>query len=273
MDPPGTWLQYAAILDMLKRRSAGKRFVEIGCGDGSLSHQLLDRGFSGAGVDVSPHAMAQAKEKLKSAIARGAYSLHLGDLRQIGPGPRFDVGLSIMVVEHVEDPVTFVRSIAEVVRPGGLVIIGAPGRMDRWSIEDETVGHLRRYEKEELAKLLADAGLEEVEVWSVAVPVANLLFRAGNGLIRRSSTEMRKRDLGKTEQTLTSGVRDVPFKTSFPAPFRLILNRWVMLPLALLQRCFYRSRMGITILGCGRVAAGQDRVGPFIEHGSTIGPR
>jgi SAM-dependent methyltransferase len=253
MDPPGTWLQNAAILDMIERRGAGKRFLEVGCGDGSLSRRLLDRGFSGAGVDLSPQAIAEATENLKQAIERGAYSLHHGDVAQLANGAPFDLGLSIMVVEHIEDPVPFVRSIAEHVASGGLIILGAPGRKDRWSIEDETVGHLRRYEKEELAKLLTDAGLENVEVWSVAVPVANVLFRFGNRLIERSSIERDKRNLAKSEQTLMSGVRDIAFKTAFPAPFRLILNRWSMLPLALFQRLFYRSRMGITILGCGRV--------------------
>lgn len=254
MDPPGTWLQYAAIVDMLDRRRPGKRFVEIGCGDGSLSRQLLDRGFSGAGVDVSPQAIAEAQANLRPAIERGAYSLHLGSIEQIADERTFDVALSIMVVEHIEEPVAFVRSLARRVRPNGLVMIGAPGRKDHWSIEDETVGHLKRYEREELEQLLRDAGLEEVEVWSIAVPVANFLFRIGNGLIRRSSTEMAKKYLAKSEQTLTSGIRDIPFKTAFPAPFRWILNRRAMLPLALLQRFFYRSRLGITVLGCGRVA-------------------
>jgi 2-polyprenyl-3-methyl-5-hydroxy-6-metoxy-1,4-benzoquinol methylase len=253
MDPPGTWLQNAAIFDMLGRRRAGKRFVEIGCGDGSLSRRLLERGFSGAGVDVSPQAIAEAEENLAPALAQGSYALHHGDIRELRGDATFDVALSIMVVEHIEEPVPFVRAIADVVAPGGLVVVGAPGRMDRWSIEDDTVGHLRRYEKEELAQLLRDAGLQDVEVWSVAVPVANVLLRIGNGLIRRSASEMQKRELAKPEQTLTSGIRDIPFKTTFPAPFRLILNRWTMLPLALFQRLFYRSRLGITFLASGRV--------------------
>ncbi len=253
MDPPGTWLQNAAVFDMIRRRRAGRRFVEVGCGDGALSRRLLDRGFSGVGVDLSQEAVAEAQENLKHDIERGAYALHCGDVRQVDAGTKFDFALSMMVVEHVEQPVPFVRAMADLVAPGGLVILGAPGRKDRWSIEDETVGHLRRYEKEELAALLTDAGLENVEVWSVAVPVANLLLRLGNGMIRRSSNEMAKRDLVKAEQTLTSGIREIPFKTTFPAVFRLILNRWTMMPLAVLQRLFYRTRKGITVLGCGRV--------------------
>ena len=253
MDPPGTWLQNAAILDMLARRRGGKRFLEVGCGDGSLSRRLLRRGYSGTGVDVSTQAVTEAQQTLRREIESGMYSLHCGDVRHFDGDEKFDFALSMMVVEHVEEPVPFVRAIADRVVPGGLVILGAPGRKDHWSIEDETVGHLRRYEKDELAKLLADSGLENVEVWSVAVPVANLLFRLGNRMVRRSSSEMTKTSLAKQEQTLTSGIRDIPFKTSFPAAFRLILNRWTMFPLAWFQRFFYRSRLGITLLASGHV--------------------
>jgi SAM-dependent methyltransferase len=253
MQPPGTWLQNAAVLDLLRSRRGGKRFVEVGCGDGSLSRWLVRRGYSGAGIDLSADAIAAAAATLKPEIARGDYTLRCGDVRELDDRAAFDFALSIMVVEHIEEPVAFVRAMTARVMPGGLVIVGAPGRKDHWSVEDETVGHLRRYEKEDLAALLADAGLGDVEVWSVAVPVANILFRAGNHLIRRSADEMRKVDLAKTQQTLTSGIRDIPFKTAFPAVFRLILNEWSMLPLALLQRLFYRSGLGITLLACGRV--------------------
>ena len=255
MDPPGTWLQNAAVLDMIERHPTGKRFLEVGCGDGSLSLNLLARGFCGVGADISEQAIAEASGKLQSSIERGRYALHYGDVNGISLADRFDLALSMMVVEHVEKPVPFVQSIAERVVPGGIVILGVPGRKDHWSIEDETVGHLRRYERVELAALLSDAGLENVEVWSVAVPVANVLFAAGKRLIERSSSEAEKKNLGKMQQTLTSGIRDIPFKTAFPAPFRLILNQWTMLPFAVFQRLFYQSRFGITILGCGRVPA------------------
>jgi hypothetical protein len=43
-------------------------------------------------------------------------------------------------------------------------------------MKDETVGHLRRYEREGLEDKLRIAGLSNVEIWSVAVPVTNLLF-------------------------------------------------------------------------------------------------
>lgn len=204
-------------------------------------------------MDISEQAIAKAYQRLKPSIDRGVCSLVCGDISQVGRTATFDFALSMMVVEHIKEPVSFVQSIAARVVPGGFVILGVPGRKDHWSIEDETVGHLRRYEKEELAALLSEAGLENAEVWSVGVPVANALFAVGNRLIERSSAETKKKGLEKLQQTLMSGTREIPFKTTFPAPFRVILNRWTMLPLALFQRLFYRTRFGITILGCGRV--------------------
>jgi SAM-dependent methyltransferase len=255
IDPPGTWLQLAAILDILRRHAGGRRFLEAGCGDGRLSQALVGRGYEGAGIDLSLEALDEARRNLSEAIARGRYALHEGSIEQLPPSAPFDFAISMMVAEHIEDDVAFVRSVAARVRAGGLVLIGVPGRRDRWSVEDETVGHLRRYDRQHLARLLGDAGLELLDVWSVAVPVANFLFPFGNTLIARSETETGKRTLDKREQTLGSGIRDIPFKTTFPRPFRLLLNRWTMLPFAVLQRAFYRSALGITLIGFGRVKA------------------
>jgi hypothetical protein len=144
--------------------------------------------------------------------------------------------------------------MAQSVKPGGHVIIGVPGRPDLWGIEDETVGHVRRYDRASLADVLTRAGLRNVQVWSVAVPVANLLFRLGNAMIRLSG-EPRKKALSAREQTEESGIRRIPFKTVFPPAFRLILNRYTMAPLFVLQRLFYGSDFGLTLVGFGEKRA------------------
>src|SRR5713226_460974 len=65
-------------------------------------------------------------------------------------------------------------------------------------------------------------------VWR-SVPVANLLFHASNFLIRRAG-EDRKLELSQQERTEASGIREIPFKTVFPAPFKLVLNPLGMYP-------------------------------------------
>jgi hypothetical protein len=133
------------------------------------------------------------------------------------------------------------------VRPGGSVIVAVPAGRHRWSIEDETVGHLRRYERADFLNLAARLGAGRPVIWSVGVPTANLLFRLGCLLIHRSR-EVEKRQLPQVEQTRLSGLQEIPFKTVFPAIFGLILNRLVMYPAILAQRLFYETGWGVNLL-------------------------
>jgi SAM-dependent methyltransferase len=261
--PPGSFCFHEAVLDMLNfsKLEANKkelRFVEVGCGSGDLSKILLERGYQGMGVDFSSSAIALASEKLKSPIFEGRYQLLEGDIMQSDKIAKyqkvFNLALSMMVMEHVEDDVQFIKNLAELTVPEGMVMLAVPGRMDRWGIEDDTVGHLRRYENIDLQKVMETAGLKDVTVWSVAVPTANMLFNLGNFFIRKS-TEITKINSTLREQTELSGIREIPFKTVFPAWVRLILNRVTLYPLFVLQRLFYRTNLGLTMLAVGRVVA------------------
>ncbi len=250
IDPPGQWCSYQAVDDAIAQ-CGGRTFFEVGCGAGRLSRRLCERGLSGRGVEISAAAAAAGREYLRDFIASGCYTLSEGDLFHVDPdGNGYDIGLSLMVMEHVEDDLAFVRRMAEFVKPGGHLIIGVPGRRDRWSVEDETVGHFRRYDRADLASVLERGGLRDVHVWSVAVPVANLLFRLGNLMLRRSG-ELDKKALTLQEQTEASGIREIPFKTVFPSAFGLILNRYTLWPLFALQRLFYGTNLGLTLVGFG----------------------
>lgn len=253
LPPPGTLCQNQAVLELVMS-SGAKTFCEIGPGAGEVSKALCKRGMSGVGIELSAPAAAIARTTLKDQIDAGRYRLVEGDFMTMPPFESgFDLALSLMVMEHIKDDAQFAARLVQLVKPGGMVIIGVPGRMDRWGIEDVTAGHVRRYERLDLRSRLAGAGLERVEVRSVSVPIANVLFHVSNFLIRRAG-EDRKLELSQEERTETSGIREIPFKTVFPAPFRLVLNPVAMYPFLVLQRLFYRSSLGLTLLGSGRRA-------------------
>ena len=67
------------------------------------------------------------------------------------PLPRGEMAFSCMVMEHVPDDVGFVTKLCDAVEPGGAIAVFVPGRKDHWSFEDTTVGHLRRYDREDLS--------------------------------------------------------------------------------------------------------------------------
>jgi hypothetical protein len=160
-----------------------------------------------------------------------------------------------MVMEHIADDSAFLEKLIRLVRPGGFVAVCVPGRMDCWSFENDTAGHFRRYERSELMTMMEASGLTDLAVWSLAVPTANILLRIGAWLVRRSD-EVHKIGLSQRKQTETSGVRDIPWKTIFPPWVKVFLNRFTLYPLLLLQRLFYSTDKGVTILGFGRVPHG-----------------
>ncbi len=251
--PPGSFCQNQALLEIFSR-VGGKTFLEVGVGNGELAQFLCGKGYHGSGVDFSATAVEEARTRLQSYLKSRQFHLLHADFETMPiPERNADIALSMMVMEHVEDDVGFVKKLISVTRPGGHVIIGVPGRMDRWSFEDETVGHLRRYEKKQLETLLRKCGLQQVEVWSVSVPVANLLFSLSCFLVRNSQ-EKQKLNQTSLTQTQTSGIRKIPFKTVFPAFFRLFLNSVTLRPLFWIQRCFYRTDLGLTLIAFGRVS-------------------
>jgi SAM-dependent methyltransferase len=255
LDPPGSWCQAAAVLDCLGRTGNDRLVVDVGCGGGSLLEALCNAGFRGVGIDTSPEALAVARDTLRRHLATGRCALFEGDVAQWSElGPPADAAVSMMTLEHVEDDTEFLEQMASIVRPGGSVLVVVPGRLDRWSFEDEVAGHLRRYERTGLAARMRASGLLEVEVRSVSVPVANLLFDASQWLVRRA-TPAHIRNQSRAEQTAASGIRGIPFKTLFPSWCRWLLNGRTMAPWFWLQRRFYDTDLGITLLGVGATPA------------------
>jgi SAM-dependent methyltransferase len=255
IDPPGQWCTHQAVADAIAR-CGGRTFLEVGCGAGHLARLLCERGLTGRGVDMSAAAVEEAREELRPFIDGGAFDVARGDILSLDAGGAgYDLALSLMVMEHIQDDLGFVNQMAHAVRPGGHVIICVPGRPDLWGIEDENVGHVRRYDRASLSDVLTRAGLRDVHVWSVAVPVANLLFRLGNAMIRLSGEKAGKQAMSAQQQTEESGIRRIPFKTVFPPAFRLLLNRYTMAPLLALQRLFYGSDLGLTLLAFGEKRA------------------
>ena len=252
IDPPGTFCIKEALRDALKDMP-GRTFLDVGCGGGGMSKLLCDAGWIGTGIDFSQSALDISKQTLAPYIAAETYRLHAGDVHDMSADfAKVDLVISFMVMEHVEDDAGFIRKIAGYAKPGGSVILGVPGRRDRWSVEDDTVGHLRRYDRGDLERVMREAGLRRVSVWSIAVPAANILFDLSVWLIRRGG-ETAKAGQSQREQTETSGIREIPWKTVFPSWVSIILNRTTLAPLFVLQRLFYRTGLGITMMGMAKV--------------------
>ena len=96
----------------------GQRLLDVGCGPGALTAELVNRAGPDAVSAVEPSASfaAAARERLPGVDIRQAAAerLPFGDAA-------FDAVLAQLVVHFMADPVAGLREMGRVTRPGGMV--------------------------------------------------------------------------------------------------------------------------------------------------------
>ena len=116
----------------------GARFLDMGCGTGYGSALVTAAGGTYDGADGSPAAIEYAQAN----FARPGVRFLVADLMEPLPAefePRsYDVVFSSEVIEHVDDPFAFVRTMADCVSDAGTCFVGTPNRF--WS-RDNMPGH------------------------------------------------------------------------------------------------------------------------------------
>jgi len=96
----------------------GHRAVDVGCGPGALTAQLVRRLGAGAvvAIDPSDSFVAATAARFRGVDVRTGVAEHLPF-----PDHSFDLALAQLVVHFMTDPVSGLREMARVTRAGGLV--------------------------------------------------------------------------------------------------------------------------------------------------------
>ena len=109
------------------------RAVDFGCGLGRLSRALADRFDEVVGVDISPEMVARAGELHADRPHLRFVAHDRPDLSVLEDGSA-DVVLSLIALQHVSsaDAVRgYLRSLARVAAPGGVLVLQLPARVAR----------------------------------------------------------------------------------------------------------------------------------------------
>ena len=96
----------------------GQRLLDVGCGPGALTAELVSRAGADAVSAVEPSAsfVAAVRERLPAADIRQATAEQLPFAADV-----FDAALAQLVVHFMADPVHGLREMGRVTRPGGVV--------------------------------------------------------------------------------------------------------------------------------------------------------
>lgn len=142
-------------------------FLDVGGGYGfALDAARTLMGWRVSGADPSPFARTGAEE-LNLEIADRYVSA--GDPAEGAP---FDLVLASEVIEHVDDPVDFARTLAACAGENGRVLLTTPDPDIVLSREDEAAAmmalapgyHVSIYSRDGLKRIMADAGFSFVDV-------------------------------------------------------------------------------------------------------------
>lgn len=110
---------FRALMDDIARVRATGRLLDIGCGPGLLLEEARNRGYAAAGCDVSAWAVEAAR--------RRGFDARTGVLQALQyPEGAFDIVVANHTLEHIPEPLPFLREARRLLAPGGLLAIGVP---------------------------------------------------------------------------------------------------------------------------------------------------
>jgi SAM-dependent methyltransferase len=140
------------------------RLLDVGCGNGYGLDYLAAIGWRVSGVEVDPKAAAGARQR--------GVDVRVGRLRDVGFAENsFDAVTSSHVIEHVHEPLEFLRESRRVLKAGGTLVAvtpnaHAPGhaRHGRHWRSLEPPRHLTLFTRAALGALASAADLRDVRV-------------------------------------------------------------------------------------------------------------
>ncbi|HEV7570803.1 MAG TPA: class I SAM-dependent methyltransferase [Thermoanaerobaculia bacterium] len=159
--------------DLLARIAPdAKSILEFGCGEAPLGAALKQRQKCRVvGIEIDPRAAAIARKRIDD--------VYCGDAREIVAliKEKFDWIIGGDIVEHIDEPWSFLSDLRKVAAPGGHLLLSIPniahaavvsdllrGRFDYVYMGLTCVGHLRFFTKRTIEEMLSIAGWTVVEI-------------------------------------------------------------------------------------------------------------
>jgi SAM-dependent methyltransferase len=105
---------------LIQQRKGKGRLLDVGAGFGFFLAEMRKQGWDVVGVEISQRAIDHARDIL-------GLTVHPGPLEKVGFSENyFDVVSGFYIIEHLPDPMAFLRECYRILKPGGLLLLRYP---------------------------------------------------------------------------------------------------------------------------------------------------
>ncbi len=146
--------KYQILLRHLKGEY-GLSILNAGCGSGELSFQLAAAEHRVLGIDPAPDYIDLARLNAEKAGLDNC-SFLVSSIEDFTSDEMFDCVVATDVLEHIADDYAAFEKLVQLVNPGGTLLITVPAGPWLYGFHDESLGHYRRYSREQLAHLASE---------------------------------------------------------------------------------------------------------------------
>ena len=122
--------------------SAGRSFLDIGCGEGWALQYFHEQGWDVLGLDYSSFSVERFQPLLRAHLRTGDLTEQLA--RLLAEGRTFDVLWLDNVLEHVPDPAGLLRQCRALVASAGALVVEVPNDFSTLQIHLLDAGHIDR---------------------------------------------------------------------------------------------------------------------------------
>jgi SAM-dependent methyltransferase len=155
--------RHLAVYEWIAARVAGRRVVDLACGEGYGSSVLSRTAASVIGVDANPEAFEHARLKYTAgtvSFERDMIETWSGDV---------DCVVFLQTIEHVQDPDAVLARLRDLIGPAGIAFVSTPNLLTLAEPGAEKSGnpwHIKEYRAQEFREL-CERSFGEVELYGL----------------------------------------------------------------------------------------------------------